>query len=389
MRKTVLIVVPALVAIAAAAVFFRARCDSTATTAPAASGVIVTDLAGRKVALPPRIERIVLIRSREIYGLSMLLGDEVESKIVGWGPDLQSVDKDAYEKFLQRYPRLAQVPVLGSVFNDAVSAEAVLALKPDLVVGDVFMIQRGYKCIEKLQQAGLPIVFLDQSSDPFSGPQRSIELLGRVLGKEARAKEIVDFVDGQLQTVLSRLDKLERGKPSVYIESGHLGPAGMGNSYGGDRNHKATAWGMVLERLPCRNIAAGIPAPMAPLHVEYVLKSDPDVIVITGAHWQGPGAMRLGYDAQRRDARRLLEGFAARPGWDQLAAVKNRRVYAVFHGFVMHATHFAAVQQLAKWLYPQTFADVDPEAGLREFHKRFMPFPCSGTWMVGLDEKDQ
>jgi iron complex transport system substrate-binding protein len=52
----------------------------------------------------------------------------------------------------------------------------------------------------------------------------------------------------------------------------------------------------------------------------------------------------------------------------------------------MHASNFAAVQQLAKWLYPQEFRDLDPRARLEEFHRRFMPVAHNGTWMIALDE---
>ncbi|MCE5276932.1 MAG: ABC transporter substrate-binding protein [Planctomycetaceae bacterium] len=392
MRKTVLIVVPALAAIAAAAVFFRAHSSLNRASLPSAAGptVTLTDLAGRSVTLPARIERIVLIRSRDIYSLSMLLGDEVETKIVAWGPDVQTSDKDAYAKYLHRYPRLGQIPLLGSVFSDAVSVEAVLALKPDLVVGDVFMIERGYKCIEKLQQAAVPIVFTDQSSDPYSGPQRSIAMLGRALGKESRAREIVAFMNQELEKVLSRLGTIKPGGPSVYIESGHLGPSQYGNSYGSDSSGKSTAWGMALSRLPCRNIALGVAPAMGPISAEHLLKSDPDVIVITGANWPAAAdTMHLGYSTSPGEARKLLEGFTRRPGWEHLSAVRNRRVYTVFHGFVMHPTFYACVQQMAKWFYPQTFADLDPAASLGEFHKRFMPFECSGTWMLELDGSDR
>ncbi|MCE5328350.1 MAG: ABC transporter substrate-binding protein [Planctomycetaceae bacterium] len=390
MRKTVWIVVLALAAVLAAAGFYRAGSTSHSTSSPAAGSTLtVTDLAGRKVSLPARIERIVLIRSRDIYSLSMLLGDEVESKIVAWGPDVQTSDKDAYGKYLHRYPRLAQTPVLGSIFSDAVSVEAVLALKPDLVVGDVFMIERGYKCIEKLQQTGVPIVFTDQSNDPYTGPQRSIAMLGRALGREARAREIVDFMNQELNKVLSRLDAVGPARPSVYVESGHLGPSQYGNSYGSDKSGKGTAWGTALSRLPVRNIALGAAPAMGPISAEYLIKSDPDVILMTGANWPAAAdTMHLGYSTSPGEARKLLQGFTKRAGWEHLSAVRNRRVYTVFHGFVMHPTFFACVQQMAKWFYPQTFADLDPASSLGEFHKRFMPFECSGTWMIALDEQN-
>ena len=44
--------------------------------------VTVTDLAGREVTLNYPVERIVLIRSRDIYGISAVLGDSTVSRKV-------------------------------------------------------------------------------------------------------------------------------------------------------------------------------------------------------------------------------------------------------------------------------------------------------------------
>jgi iron complex transport system substrate-binding protein len=42
------------------------------------------------------------------------------------------------------------------------------------------------------------------------------------------------------------------------------------------------------------------------------------------------------------------------------------------------------VQAMAKWLHPQRFADLDPEATLRTAYARFQPVPLNGTYWIGL-----
>lgn len=356
-------------------------------TSAANGGITVTDMAGRTVTFHKPIERIVLIRSRDIYELSLLLDDEVATKIVGWGPDIQTADKDAYRKYVERYPALAKLPVLGSIFDDAVNVEAVLALKPDLVILDTVMAERGYKSVDRMEQAGLPLLFLDLSHDPFHDPERSLLLLGKVLGKEERAAKVVTFVNAELDKVFSRLPGITAPPPAVYVEAGSLGAKQYGSTYGFDPKQKLASWGTFLDRLHCRNIAAGVVPSMGQINPEYLLKSNPDVIVITGACWPAVSdSMHLGYYTDAGQARELLSAFTTRPGWDALSAVKNHRIYSLFHGFAMHLTNFAAVQQLAKWLYPEAFADLDPEGQLREFHRRFMPVEYSGVWMISLAE---
>jgi len=353
---------------------------------PAAGEIQVEDLAGRTVTLRPPLNRIVLVRSRDVYELSLLLGDELDRRLVAWGPDLQTADQDAYRAFLDRYPRLARIPVLGSVFADAVSAEAVLALKPDLVILDTVMSERGYRCVERLERAGLPLLYLDCSHDPLRDPQRSLRLLGKVLGQEEKARAATAFVEAELERVMGRLAGLKEPAPTVYLESGHRGVESYGNTYGYDGNRTLSSWGALMARLGCRNVAADLVASMGRINPEYLLAADPDVIVITGACWtECPGTMRLGYGVMPAEARERLQGFTRRPGWPELKAVRNGRVHSLFHGFCMHMTSFAAVQQMAKWLYPGTFADLEPAARLQEFNERFMPVRAGGTWMISLE----
>ena len=95
--------------------------------------------------------------------------------------------------------------------------------------------------------------------------------------------------------------------------------------------------------------------------------------------------MRMGYYAEPEEAKRHLEAFCERPGWQDLDAVKNNQVYSLFHGFTMHIFSFVGLQQMVKWLYPETFQDIDPEENFREFHRRFMPIEYSGTWMITIE----
>ena len=365
---------------------------STEAGPASSASLTVTDLAGRSVSFKQSVERIVLIRGRDIYTLGLLLGDEIEDRLVAWGPDFELYDNDSYRKFVEFHPRLADVPQLGSVYQDAVSVEKVLSLGPDLVVVDTFMVDRGYKCVERLEQAGLPVLFLDFSTDPFRNPQKSVELLGQVLGKEDRAKEIAGFINAEIDKVFSRLDSIGEPAPSLYVEGGYQGVTTYGPTYGYgyDDEGRMTSWGAIMESLKARNVAGGVVPNMGPINPEYLLQSDPDVIVITGACWSNqPDAMHLGYYTDPGEARARLEAFTTRPGWKELSAVKKDRVYGLFHNFSIQTTEFAGTQQLAKWLYPRTFADLDPEARLREFHERFMPVDFSGTWMIGLEETEE
>ncbi|WP_315980744.1 hypothetical protein [Aliamphritea spongicola] len=44
----------------------------------------------------------------------------------------------------------------------------------------------------------------------------------------------------------------------------------------------------------------------------------------------------------------------------------------------------AAVQVFAKWMYPQAFADLNPDQTLQTLFERFQPVPLEGTYWVKL-----
>ncbi|PQO33699.1 ABC transporter substrate-binding protein [Blastopirellula marina] len=350
--------------------------------------IVVTDLAGRQVSIGQPVKRIVLMRSLCMYELATVLGDETAERLVGWDSSLQSGDHDAYEKFVKRFPSLANTTVLGDVLKDAVSAESVIALKPDLVILNTYMKQRNSKGLERLENAGVPILYLE-FDDPFRDPQRSIRLLGKVLGKEQRANEAAQWVDAQLAPVLAQQKTLAGKVPSLYMEAGTYGASKYGNTFGSNEQGKIANWASVMSQLRCHNIASGTVTGMYGLGVirpEYLLSENPDVVVFTGANWTAfPDSLRLGYYAEKEAAQSALHRFGQRSGWSDLRSVKKGQVYGIHTRFGSHITSFAAAQQLSKWLYPGEFSALDPEESLRQFHQKFLPIEFSGTWMVSWE----
>ena len=346
------------------------------------------DLVGRKVWIAKDVRRIVLLRSKDIYLLAALLGDELPERLAGWGPDLKVDDAELYARLMTRFPRLGTITVTGDVYSDGLNVEQLCGMGADLIIADKYMIDQGRKYTDTMNSAGLPVVYLDGSSDPLTGPQRGILLLGKILGREQRARDIADYISGQLQLAVSRIESNAPPAPRVYLEAGLLGPEGYGQSYGvSSTTGRPTSWGMVLRALKVRNVAEGLVVGMAPISPEALLKADPEIVVITGQNWsryKSPGSMTLGFNVDPAEARRRLLAFTARPGWSLISAVRNRRVYSVFHNTVS-PTLFCGVQALAKDCYPELFRDLDPEKNMRTFFERFMPIAYDGAWMCGLE----
>jgi iron complex transport system substrate-binding protein len=235
------------------------------------------------------------------------------------------------------------------------------------------------------------VVITDYGWDPIANPPKSIVIMGQALGKEERAQEIANYYNTQVNEVYDRIEAIKQNSsitpPTVYLECGFRGPAQYGNTY---LNH---SWNLVIQAAGGIDIAAGTvhlnstyTKFTGPLSPEYVLSSNPDIVIISGSYWiTNPGAMRLGYKTTTDQAQNLLDGFVQRPGWDTLNAVKNGQVYGIFHGFSFRIYDFASLQAFAKWFYPNEFQDINPEQNLKDFMNQFEPVGYSGTWMVDID----
>ncbi|WP_020611685.1 ABC transporter substrate-binding protein [Sediminispirochaeta bajacaliforniensis] len=385
-RKTLLhaVVAAILMLTAALSLFAGGATELQSSTAEMQAATPITDLAGRVVNVKLPAERIVLASSRHLHEFAAVGGAEVFDRICGWGSDLKLYDMDTYRTYKEAFPQIDEIRDIGYHYKGTFSLETVVGLAPDVVVFPLWLqSQDGIDAdIESLAQAGIPVVYIDYYIDPFKHPVPSTLIIGQLLGKQERAKEITDYYEHQIQVVTDRLNESEVRNVTAYIESGSKGSSEYGNTYSSTQG-----LGALIATGGGTNIADGIIQNTGPINPEYLLEADPDAIIISGSYWPAnETSMRLGYHAEEASSRVLLENFTHREGWEFLKAVQNKRVYGLFHGFSFRIYNFAGIQAVACWLHPELFADVDPAENFREFHERFMPVPYSGVWMLGLDD---
>lgn len=358
---------------------------TTTTEIQTPSTTEITDMAGRTVSVQTPVERIVLASSRHLHEFSAVGGADVIDKIVGWGSDLNLYDQDTYLTYEAAFPQITDIPDIGYHYKGTFSVESVVSLEPDVIVFPLWLdgTEGVDEDIAKLEDAGIPVVYIDYYVDPFNHPVDSTTIIGKLLGAEERAKEITDFYQEQVDMVAEKVATLsDDEKVSVYIEVGSKGPEEYGSTYS-----SAGGLGALVDTAGGLTIADGVIEGSGQISAEYLLTENPDIIVISGSYWTGvETSMRLGYHATEEDSRLLLQAFTERGGWDNLTAVQDGKVYSIFHGFSFRIYNFAGIQALAKWFYPDLFADVDPAANFQEFHEQFMPVEYSGVWIMGLTE---
>ncbi|OIQ44497.1 MAG: ABC transporter substrate-binding protein [Roseobacter sp. MedPE-SW] len=353
-----------------------------------AEALTVTDIAGRQVTFAELPEKIVLGEGRMMYSIAPLTTRNPFEKIVGWKDDLVLYDPDAFRKFEAAFPAdTARLINFGNPYAGDFSIEAVLEADTDLVLLDVGNLFKAEETglVEKLGAAGVNVAFVDFRRNATENTVPSLLLMGRILGEEKRAAEFIDFYIAQMRKVTNVVDGIPaEDRPLVAIENA----AGWQNDFCcwsfGPYN-----FGRFVELAGGVNYASTLAnAYSVDISLEGLLEADPDHLIGTGANWiesrPEVSSILLGYEGDPVVNAEKLQALAARTGFAELRAVKEGNMHSIYHQFYNSPYHFIAVQQIAKWLYPDDFEDLDVDANFKELHDRFLPFEASGQFWATL-----
>ena len=273
-----------------------------------------------------------------------------EDKIVG-------VTDAGYKGIEVFYPELSKLPNLGSS-GSSLDYEAVLNLNPD-----VFLPFYSPTIEMKEKLPGVTIIYL-RLSDPTHYIE-GIRKLGYILDKKEEAEEYINWHDGWVNKIESRTKRLsEDEKPRVYMEVGGLKSTYMTTSWFSRFQEMCdTAGGKSISE----NLTTSAWHPWIMVDPEWVIVQNPDIIIKTP--W---GHSAGGYDMDDLSVlREIREEVLNRPELANVNAVKNRNVYIMAildidgTGCLIGAAYFA------KWIQPELFEDLDPQAIHQEYLTRF------------------
>ena len=171
--------------------------------------------------------------------------------------------------------------------------EAIEGLDPDLVV----VMDGPDELVQSLDQRGLPALWLELPvflEDIFD----QIDVLGEITGHRDQSDSLVDAMDGRVVAILDKVGATVG--PRVYHElDDELTTVSLD-----------TFIGELYQILLAENVAGRSEEPFPRLTLDDIVGGDPEVIIVTHS-----GASP--------------ESVMERPGWQDIAAVKNDRVYAV------------------------------------------------------------
>ena len=351
--------------------------------------VMVTDLAGRNVKIPAKVERILLGEGRLLPALAVFERDDPVRRVVGMMGEFEKLDPAGYAQWTKRFPQIDKVPRVGRTSSGSFSDEQALALRPQVAI---FSIDSGHgpgardrETLARLEAAGTAIVFIDFRQQPLKNTERSMQVLGEVLGKRREAAAFNSYWRQQLDLVTQRLAQAKPPAPSVFLEN----RVGLNE---GCCDTMVGLVGVLLDAAGGRNVARGlIPGEHGTLNPEFLMAQQPAFYVGTGIGTleqaeKTPLRIVLGAGATPKAARDSLRRATQRRTIAQLKAVQDGQAYAIWHHFYNSPFNVVAVQAMAKWFHPQLFADLDPRATMATLYTRFQPIPLDGTYWTRLND---
>ena len=347
----------------------------------------ITDITGRQVAVETPVQRVILGEGRQSFFTAVLDTEDPFARVVGWRDDFSEADPDNYAAYLAKFPQIDDIPSFGGFKEGTFDVEQAVALKPDVMIlnleAKAATDEAGYE--QKLAEVGIPIVYVDFREDPFAHTPRSMEIIGQLYGKEDRAAEFNAFFAREIAKVTEVIAaQPDLARPLVFVEraGGYTEDCCM--SFG------AANFGQMVEMAGGRNMATPfIPGTFGTVNAEQIIASDPDKVIVTGGSWDAyvPGGawVGVGPGADQARAREKLAALMTRPAFTGIKATQTGDVHAIWHQFYNNPYSFVAVQRLAKWIHPQLFADLDPEAALKDLHARFLPVDYRPGYWVSLN----
>lgn len=357
-------------------------CLLCAGTARAQQPVTFTDMVGRTVTLAKPAQRIVLAEANDLLSLALIDPDPV-AKLVGWAA-LRRFDDGLLRLYREKFPAIDRLAVVGDWTADTFSVERTIALKPDLVIMTAFQ-DPGLGAgafAKQFEAAGIPLAFITSAANTRSSATDiapRLRMLGQILQREKEAEDYIAFYQSRLDRVAQRLASTTVDRPKVLIET----YAGLAECCRAPGRH---GWGEFIELAGGHNLA---PMALAPsggmLSMEYLIAQRPDVYVGNGGSYLHDKGLVIGPAYSAEQTRASLRKLIERPGFKDLKAVREGRVYAVWTVLAIQPVNILVIERLAKWFHPDLFRDLDPSATLNEINRRFAAVAMPAPLWLALD----
>jgi iron complex transport system substrate-binding protein len=270
---------------------------------PACGARTVSDEMGRIIAVPEHPHRLVC--------LAPSIVDDVYA--LGAGADVMAVTD--YVK----YPAEARTKLsVGLPLSPSI--ETIVSLHPDLVLG--FDEMSNVDTMKRLEQLGIPVFMV--APHGIEGIYRSLASIGHALNRNESASELISRLRAREAAVRRRVS----GKPVVSI----LMPLWYDPVVTIGKHDFITE---LIEIAGGRSVTSDLAQEWPQISLEAVLERRPEALLLV------------------RGSKMSAEQILTRPGWSNVPAIKNHRIYYVDDRIeIPSPIVFDALEELAKQIHP-------------------------------------
>lgn len=227
--------------------------------------------------------------------------------------------------------QVSDVPVKLSQLN----VEVIVSLRPDIVfVAD----WSDASSVRQLRDAGLAVY---QFKSPFAVKeiQAGIARIAAAVGEEVKGKALVQWMEGKLAAVASRLAGLPPGKRLTVMDY-NTWSSSMG---------RGSSWDEIVRLAGLENAVAGLSADQygsVPISKEKLLELDPSILILPGWVYGDPAGADSFYSTILND-----------PALRDMKAVREARVHRITERTKSSTSQYMvlAIEELAHYAYPELF----------------------------------
>ncbi|HBE76191.1 MAG TPA: ABC transporter substrate-binding protein [Firmicutes bacterium] len=308
---------------------------------------IVTDMAGDKVTLPLKVERVAVAT----YNYNEILATlDVADKIVASPVTAQT------RPWLFKTNPVLKNSIKTIINYDNINTEDLLNVKPDVLFMGI-----DEKSAIKYRSLGIAAIQLNFAD--YDGLKKCVDLMGEVVGGKVKnnAKKYNAYLDSKIKMITGLAAGIPDSQKPKVIHLASLFPTL-------NVDGKSTIIDAWLKDCGAIN-GAEVNGNGKTVSMEQILQWNPDVIVF--------GRIISANQISATNENSIFED----PNWKQIKAVKNKKVFVNPDGAFSWDRYCAEsalqIQWLAKTLYPERFKNIDMIQETVGFFKTFMDYNLS------------
>lgn len=323
-------------------------------TAAVAAPIEIVDDTGRTITFDKTLKRVAVFNRYNAEFIRAVASMDIIVGVDSW------VTRDP-----TYWPGLRENMLIGTGQQEP-NYEAIIALEPDVVI---FPRNGAWQeAIKTLEPFGIPVVVL--TGWDVLKHVSNITSFGKMFGAEEKAEALNEFYTSHMELLEERLEGVER--KNVYLEEKTPYRSVL----------RGSGWHDMIEAAGGRNIFEGIDINQQPkergsvhnheVDPESILKAQPEMIVKLQ-----PGSYPLHKESF---SKAFFEELKSRPGFDEVPAVQMDNVYHMNYYLAGGSSKMIGALSIAKWLYPERFKDVDPDAVMKRWLEDFQGVSYPGRY---------